>query len=828
MLGNKLDPIGQYAQTASIIVTLGAVFLAIFVALWALRLTVGARAHNQQWRNRALKLEESLGRANSVFAAHPGLVLVWADDDARPNDPDEPWGQPALFGSPVALGAMLKFAEHTSSDDPAKGILDGLADYEARNASGDDTTLRQVLHELRLNGTAFSLTIIGPTGRFLEADGRAAGTQIVLWLTDSTIKGLEESGARGRLEEVRHIISEDPVAFIDMLGRAPFPVWRLSSGQKLIWANSCYVQTVEANNLDDAMKQQLFLTSDSFEMTKVALEESDAKSGVFPVVIRGERRYLEIGVWPVSGGVTCVARDVSDEQALREKMTRQSRAHDETLDHLADAVAIFSAGQRLIFHNKAFRQLFDLDEQWLDERPEHGALLDHLRERRRIPDRSDYQVWKTSELARYGENPDDETVDELWSLPDERTLRVAILRHPLGGLLYIFEDISDQLTLQTKFNTLISVQRETLNKLTEAVAVFGSDGGLRLHNEAFVALWQLQDVNLALGEPFREIAQHSHALFPDQQYWDEMQATITDMSPEVRGHRQAEIKRADGKILTWVSWPLSDGATVIAWVDITDTKMVEKSLVEKNEAMETVVRLKADFVSHVSYQLRDPLNTIVGYAGMLNENMAGELKEKQRGAVESILTAGNQLTTVFMNILDIAAIDAGTLELQLGDVDLFQVIEEVVQLAQTHAEDTKIKIIIDCPNDIGMIRADAARLKQVMYNLLANAVKFSSANNQITIGGVREGKEVRLWVADQGIGLDPKDQSKVFDEFESGDRGGAGLGLALVRKLIHMHGGRVTFQSEVGTGTVVTCHLRLAAKTSSAAPELALKTQTTS
>ncbi|VAV87011.1 hypothetical protein MNBD_ALPHA06-1471, partial [hydrothermal vent metagenome] len=277
--------------------------------------------------------------------------------------------------------------------------------------------------------------------------------------------------------------------------------------------------------------------------------------------------------------------------------------------------------------------------------------------------------------------------------------------------------------------------------------------------------------------------------------------------------------------LTWVSWPLSDGASVVAWMDITDSKRVEKSLRDKNEAMETVVRLKADFVGHVSYQLRDPLNTIVGYAGMLNEDMAGKLSSQQRGPVESILTAGNQLTTVFKNILDIAAIDAGTLELQLGDVDIRQVIEEVVQLAQTHAEDTRIQIIIDCAEDIGVIRADEVRLKQVMYNLLANSVKFSTANSKIVIGALREKRGVRMWVSDQGSGIDPKDQTKVFEEFESGDRGGAGLGLALVRKLIHMHGGRVSLKSEPGKGTLVTCHLRKSAKTENAAPELLLENE---
>lgn len=812
----------HYVQSASLIVTLGSVFLAIAVALWALRLTVGARAANLGWRKKALGLEEKLGKQMAVIHAHPGLVLVWEDDTADPSDSDNPWGEPKLLGSPVALAAMLKFADSSGAGDPAIAMLDGLGDLEARDSSGTDTNLRERLAELRTHGTAFSLTIIGPTGRFLEADGRAAGAQVVVWLTDATIKGLEESSARGRLEEVRHIIAEDPVGFIDMLGKAPFPVWRLSGSGKLIWANHMYVETVEAENLAAALNDQVMLVDGMDDMLRQSLSERTPKSGRFQAVIDGELRYLEVGCWPVSGGLACVARDVSDHHYLREQLQRQSRAHDETLDHLADAVAIFSGSQRLIFHNTAFRNLFALDEQWLDERPEHGALLDHLRERHRLPEQADYQKWKQGELDRYGQADNRPAGDETWNLPDGRILRVAILRHPMGGLLYIFEDMTDQLTLQAQFNTLISVQRATLNKLVEAVAVFGSDGGLRLHNEAYESLWGLREADVTQNEPFTALAEKSKSLYADNAYWTEMAAAITDFSPEVRTHRQGEIIRADDKILSWVSWPLPDGATVVAWIDITDSKNVESSLREKNEAMEDAARLKADFVRHVSYQLRDPLNTIVGYADMLAGNYAGELAKTQRGPVEAILSAGNSLTTTFENILDIAAIDAGTLELELGDVDVAQIIEEVVQLAQPVAEETGLRILAEPDGKLGKIRADGVRLKQVLYNLLSNAMRYSNEGGAIGIGATSKGKEVEFWVQDEGEGIASEDQARVFEAFEGSRAGGAGLGLSLVRKLIDMHGGMVALQSEPGEGTRVSCHLPMQARTQAAAPEFAL------
>ncbi len=808
------------AQTASIIVTFGTVFFAIAVTLWAVRLTRGVREANLGWRRRAEVLEDKVNQADSIFAAHPGLVLVWPDAaDAEENE----WTAPRIFGSQVALGSMLKFAQSAKHVDPARAILEGLADYEARDSSGAETTLRERLKALHTLGEPFSMTIIGPNGHFLEADGRAAGIQIVLWLTDSTIKGLEESGARGRLEELRHSIAKDPVAFIDMLSKAPEPVWRLSSGLKLDWANAAYLRAVEARDLDDAIDRQLALDPQIKILAGEVIETGQMKSLVQAVVVGGQRHHYDIACFPISGGVACQANDVSAAEALRDTLHLQARAHDETLDHLADAVVIFSSEQKLIFHNTAFASLFGLDENWLESSPSHGDWLDYLRERRRIPEQAKYQEWKQAELAHYTERPDAEAPDVLWHLPDGRILRVARLAHPLGGLLFIFEDMTDQVNLKAQFTTLINVQKATLDKLTEAVAVFGADGRIRLHNASLEALWQLGPKDIAEGEPFDAVAQKCRILFPDINYWSDMKARITDPGGEIRVHKDGEIKRIDGSVLTWLSHPLPDGASVVAWSDVTDSKNVQKSLEDRAAAIQAAADLKSHFVEHVSYQVRAPLTTISGYADLLESGYAGPLSDKLKGPVDAIQTASVQLTTMLENILEVAAVEAGTLALELNDVDPFVIIGDVVALVQTRAEQTRVHIKVDCPEDIGMLRADGPRLKQVLYNLMRNALTYTEAGGSIRIGASSEENMVRFWVADDGIGIDEEKRAQVFEEFESGKGGGAGLGLALVRSLVDLHGGLVRLESEKNQGTRVTCLLPRLASTENAVPELELQ-----
>lgn len=813
-------------QLATLIVTGGSVAFAVATAVWAWRLTEGVRSARSHWRRRISWLEDRMARADSVFGAHPGLVLVW---ETPPEPHDEGWSSPRVYGSPTALAAMVQFADLgpgvMQDSNLAAALLDGIADYEARSAGGEETSLRQRMAKLMAEGKPFSLTLSGPSGRFIEADGRAAGSQLVLWLSDSTIRGLEESGARGRLEEARSVVAEDPLAFLDMMGRAPFPAWRMTASGRIHWVNNAYVTAVEAKSAADVIERQLLLEAGIPLQAGETLKEAKPVSAIRGAVVAGERRALEIALFPVSGGVAGMAFDITRGEEARSALKRFREAHDETLNHMAEAVAIFDRAKRLIFYNHAFARLFSLEEAVLNERPSHGGLLDRLREDRILPiaATADYASWKAAELSHYERLPGTETPDELWPLPDGRTLRVARQRHPLGGVLLIFQDMTDQLALQAQYNTLIKVQRATLDRLHEAVAVFGPDGQLKLHNAAFEKLWKLEGEALEAA-PFAAIAEACHTLHPDPEAWATLKARITDPSPESRTAKTGEIRRSDGSVLTWLTRPLPDGATLIAWDDITDTRRVEEALRERAEALEDSEKIKTTFVSHVSYQLRTPLTTIGGYADLLAGGFAGALTDRQKEPVAAIQTASGQLAKLIDDILDIAAIDAGQLELDLGDVHLDALASEAASLVEVRAEHAGVKLQIKAESASAPVRADGTRLKQVLYNLLTNALDHVDQGGRVEIGASVKGKEAQLWVSDNGTGIDKDRQASVFERFERGKnaRAGAGLGLALVKEIVRLHGGWVELDSTPGRGTKVICHLPVTAATDHAAPELDL------
>ncbi|MFW5661993.1 MAG: tyrosine protein kinase, partial [Oceanicaulis sp.] len=177
-------------QLATFIVTVGAVAFALAASVWAYKLTAGARRARAAWRDKICRLEDRVRRAESVFAAHPGLVLIW---DSPPDPDAKDWARPAIHGAPAALASMVEFAELgqgvAKSGDAGAEILDGLADFEAFGPGGETTTLRQRMVRLMDRGEAFSIRISGPSGRVIEAEGRPAGRQLALWLADASASG---------------------------------------------------------------------------------------------------------------------------------------------------------------------------------------------------------------------------------------------------------------------------------------------------------------------------------------------------------------------------------------------------------------------------------------------------------------------------------------------------------------------------------------------------------------------------------------------------------------------------------------------------------------
>lgn len=598
-----------------------------------------------------------------------------------------------------------------------------------------------------------------------------------------------------------------------VLATAPFPVWFRNRDLELVYVNDAYVRAVEAASRDDVLERQIdivtnALTGSSREQAARLLGTGAQSEERHFAVLAGQRRAL--GVWQADIGDRIVgfALDLTEAEEARGEVARLLDAHSETLNKLSSPVAIFDSDQRLSFSNSAFARMFRLSEDWLEEKPDHASLLESMREKRRLPEQADFRAWKKQQLDLHHAL---EPVEELWHLPDGTMLRMVAQPHPLGGLLLLFEDVTNSLTLESNYNTLIAVQRETLNNLHEAVAVFGSDGRLKLYNPNYATIWSLEPGFLD-GEPhFADILEQSRPLLHIDGDWGDLKARLLAQITERIG-RSGRWHRPDGRVLDYALVPLPDGRMLTTHVDITDSFRIEHALRERNEALETADRLKSEFVANMSYELRTPLNSIIGFSELLEKGFAGPLVEKQASYVGFVISAAGQLRDLIDDILDLAVIEAGAMTLDIVCVPVSEIIESAASLIREQARKAGLRLEIEVADDAGSIEADQRRLTQAIYNLVANAVKFTPRGGSVVISARALGENhLEISVSDTGIGIADEERSLVFKKFHTGsasaNKKGVGLGLSLVQSFIELHRGSVELSSIPDQGTDVTCIL---------------------
>jgi signal transduction histidine kinase len=586
---------------------------------------------------------------------------------------------------------------------------------------------------------------------------------------------------------------------------AAWPIWAKRADGGLQYANAAYAKAAEATSVPDALERKVELldSGDRGDMER-ALKENAAFAARLPIVVGGERRFYDVQALNVGGGSVGMAVDVSEAAALSAALVRMAEAHRRTLDQLSSGVAVFDARRRLAFYNDSYRRLWDLDRTFLDGNPDDSSVLDRLRAARKLPEQPDFRAWKTKLHEAYrAVDPAKDT----WYLPDGRALSVVTTPNLEGGVTYLFDDVTESLDLARRFDGLIRVQRETLDNLTEAVAVFGSNGRAQLFNPAFARIWKLSPEALGEQPHINTVETWCQPLFDDAATWRIIREAITRI--DNRTEVPLKLERKDGSVLDCMTTPLPDGATMLTFQDITDTENVERALRERNEALETADQMKVDFVHHVSYELRSPLTTIIGFAHLLNDPATGPLVNKQAEYLNYITTSTNSLFALINNILDLASIDAGAMTLEIGPVDIRKAIDNAAEGIQDRLARDRIELRIEVDPNIGTFVADGGRVVQVLYNLLANAVGFSPQDSAITLSARRTDHHVVFAVTDRGPGIPPDVKDKVFNWFESHSNGsrhrGAGLGLPLVKSFVELHGGRVRVDSVLGKGTTVTC-----------------------
>jgi signal transduction histidine kinase len=768
--------------------------LALFCGAW-LATALWAILRARRLSAMAETVLQTKTRGAALLSAAPSIPLIVGPDGALQGS-DRLAGSLGLDALPARWRDLLDDGPFTAGDAEALGR--GVTEAAAAGA--------KFALAARLEGSAHVFRVSGGPAP------RSFGPGVLLWFTDSTEAESEVSALRQSLERRSAALQ----ALSSLIELAPFPMWHRGPDLQLALVNSAYVSAVEAEDAAEVVRSGIELVDEAEGRTPVrdAAEARDRQEPVHrtvPATIAGARRMMHIVEVPLgTNGVAGYAIDVEDQEEARNELVRFAQAQRDMLDRLSAGVAQFGRDRSLTFFNQPFARLFSLSGDFLADRPEFDRVIEAMRESGNLPEVRDFPEWKEAHRGWFtsGLAADEED----WLLPGGKHLRVVAQPLPDGGLLIIFEDRTEQVQLASARDTLLRVRSATFDNLFEAVGVFASDGRLNLWNNRFKELWGFEEEQLSSHPRIDALIPHLAGRLKRPSHASIVRELVRSATQE-RKQRSGRVSLKDGREFEFAAVPLPDGNALFAMLDVTDSRKVEAALRERTEALEEADQLKTAFVSNMSYELRTPLTSIGGFAEMLAAGYAGTLPPMAGEYVGAILDSVSRLSALIDNVLDLTQSDMGSLLLAEDELDLADLCREAADGARELAAKKSVELAAEVDPSVGVVIGDRRRLGQAVANLLRNALLYTDEGGRVLLRAEGDRDAGRITVSDNGRGIAPADQSRVFDRFHrtvegrSAEAAAIGLGLPLAKQFVEAHGGTIHLQSRKGQGTTVTITL---------------------
>lgn len=358
----------------------------------------------------------------------------------------------------------------------------------------------------------------------------------------------------------------------DIIDNLPYPAWLRDDRLNLVLVNKKYLEFNKGTNKYDIIQHQIEIcgtnnTSVSKPLAEQAQSLNRTQTQKVSLIKNGQHCSFEVWetpfhlegyldkIWSVGALI-----DITELDSLKRNLKLHQNAHLEILGTLGTAFAVFAGNTKLSFYNKAFATLWQLDTDWLDSSPSYPSFLENVREKRLLPEVPDFKSYKNDELSAF--NSILEPKEDLLHLPNGNTVRRVRSPHPMGGLVFAFEDVSDRLATQRAYNALVQVQKEILDNLFDAVIIFGSNGRLNAYNQAYLSLWNIEEIFLQKEPSLAELLEEQHHFFDNVEDWQGLKDDI------IRHLTNANTKtfcltRNDGIQIEILSSLLSDGSIMV-------------------------------------------------------------------------------------------------------------------------------------------------------------------------------------------------------------------------------------------------------------------------
>lgn len=395
----------------------------------------------------------------------------------------------------------------------------------------------------------------------------------MIWFRDISI----ESQVISELEIEKDLWFKQIIKFEDLINNIPYPVWLRDDNLNIFEFNKKYLEFFDIKNKEDIIKNKLEIQNVSGEnisrnLAFLAHSINKPKKQIVNIIKNGERKVFEAFESPfhVEDSLDKIYTagaliDVTELDDLKRNLQIHQNAHLEIMGTLGTAFAVFDNMMKLAFYNKAFSQLWDLEESWLAQLPNYSMFLDALREKRMLPEVPDYISFKN------GEQKDFSIIigakEDMLHLPSGQTFRRVRIPHPMGGLVFAFEDVSDKLATRRAYNSLLAIQKESLENLFDAVIIFGSDGRLNFYNQSYLNLWQIEEDFLEKEPNISELIESQRNFFQKVDDWRSLKADIINHIISFIT-RTFILNRDDKDKVEVMSRTLSDGSIMVTYKEL--------------------------------------------------------------------------------------------------------------------------------------------------------------------------------------------------------------------------------------------------------------------
>ncbi len=662
------------------------------------------------------------------------------------------------------------------------------------------------------SGVAERVAVTGSDGRPMHIAIAPRGGRLRVALHELDPPTARERGQKGENSTPTEVPAEDGsevAAAVALLERAPVLTWRREADGRVSWSQGRIETDVGTVEAEAAATMASRAQPGNGQGTDAGAdgEWDGARRFRLEIAAGGNGGVVALDAIEVpadDGAVLGLALDASAHQGAEHALARFVQTMTETFAHLNVGLAIFDRSQSLVLFNPALAEMWQTDPAWLAGRPSLREVLDRLRSSRRLPEVADFRAWRERLTALF-DDPEVADYEELWHLTDGSDIRVLARPHPHGSLAFVFDDVTEHLRLEQRFQHEVEVRRVTLDRLDEGVAVFRPDGLLQFVNAAFHGIWDVDDDSVRPQMHARDLLPLMSGLAVETDVWPRLLGFIT--GEEAREPWSVRLTLGNGRVLDAHFTALPDGATMATFTDVTAAERIGQALAERNAALEAAEEIRSAVLDQISYRLRTPLNTIFGFGQLLVDPSFGPLSDSQRHYAEQILESARSLLAAVDEVTGLAALETGPIEPAAARPVLAEALAFAGRLLEKRAMEADVQLRLEVPEEDLAPACDPLALRQILFRVGTAAIASAAPGSEVSLSarrGRRPGVELIAWAAPPG------------DRPPAAELGARGPELTYLKRLVAGVGGELVIGPAAGDSMIeIRCTLPLATADSS-------------